>query len=97
MLKNNNSILDFMKESKIDKLLDIFESNRFDKEYIECVVICKKLFDKILIKNIKDKDIIKSFILNIEESNDNIEVIFLKFVDIFDEINILYRDFEKFF
>ena len=92
MLKDKNDIIDFMKKVNTKNINEYFEKHYFEKGYIDSVVECKKIFDNILNKDIKDKDMIKTFINNVKESDD-IETSFLNVCYNFDEINVFFSNF----
>ena len=96
IFKNRKYILEFLLNITLKKcqdFLDYFDKNKLVKENIPNLVECKQFFDKIINKNKKDKDIIKSFIHEISEFP-NIEENLNKLTNNFDIISELIQILE---
>ena len=88
LLKKKNNIIEFLLEITLKKcidLLDFFDKNNYEKGDITSLVECKTFFDKFLKNNIKDKDIIKSFINELSQS-EGLEIEFSKLINSYDVI-----------
>ena len=90
MLKNKKNIIQFLINVKIDNFIDYFNRNNLEKGNIDSLIECKNFFDKVFSKHIKDKELIKNFINNINESN-KIEENFINLVYNFDVIIDFYN------
>ena len=97
IFKNRKDIFDFLLNITLKKcqdFLDYFDKNKLVKDNIPNLVECKHFFDKIINKNKKDKDIIKSFICGISEF-ESIEENFKKLINSFDIISDLIPILEE--
>ena len=88
MIKNKKNIIQFVINTtlqQIEKLIDYFDKNKWDKGDLPCLLECKKFFNKYFDKNSKDKEIIRSFINGISQS-ETFEVNLQKLIDNFESI-----------
>ena len=98
IIKNKNNIIEFLLNISLEKckdllkyIFDYFQKKNLNKENIPNLVECKNFINKIINKNIKDKDIIKSLFNAISEFK-NIEMNLRKLMKNFDLISYIIKN-----